>query len=108
LDAKEKRAMVPGMTERERLATDTRLWEWLAAATVGPTLTSVSPVAPVAASAQRSRLFSRLARDGLATARIIGSRVGLIQPLLTGAPSALPSGSAIAGGEVHFDPARME
>ena len=32
--------MVPGMTERERLAADVRLYSWLADATLGPTLTA--------------------------------------------------------------------
>ena len=45
--------MVPGMTERERLAADVRLCTWLADARLGPTLTAVSP-AGVKTSVPRS------------------------------------------------------
>jgi hypothetical protein len=79
-DAKEKRAMVPGMTERERLAADVRLCMWLADATLGPTRTSVSPTATT--SAHRSPLFSRVGWDGLAMARVMGRWMRLKQPVL--------------------------
>ncbi len=68
--------MVPGMTERERLAADARLCMWLADATLGPTRTAVSPKA-VTISAHRSPLSLRLVRDGLARARVIGRRMRL-------------------------------
>lgn len=73
--------MVPGMTERERLAADVRRLEWLADATLGPTLTAVRPTAPMTTSAHRSQLSVRLVRHGLAMARVMGRRMRLIQPV---------------------------
>jgi hypothetical protein len=67
--------MVPGMTERERLAADVRLYSWLADATLGPTLTGVSPRAAVTTSPRRAPLSLRLVRAGLARARVIGRRM---------------------------------
>jgi hypothetical protein len=74
--AKETRAMVPGMTERERLAADVRLCTWLADATLGPTLTAGSPMMAATTSTPRSQQSSRLVRDGLALARVIVRRCG--------------------------------
>ena len=74
--------MVPGMTERERLAADVRLCMWLADATLGPIRTAVSPTAPATTSAHRSPLSSRLVRDGLAMARGFGRQMGLKPRLL--------------------------
>ena len=74
--------MVPGMTERERLAADVRLYSWLADATLGPTLTGVSPRAAVTTSPRRAPLSVRLIRDGLARAGVIGRRMRLKEQVL--------------------------
>jgi hypothetical protein len=54
--------MVPGMTERERLANDARRLEWLADAVLGPTLR-----VPSSSRARRSRLTA-MCRHGLSAA----------------------------------------
>jgi hypothetical protein len=64
--------MVPGMTERERLAADVRLCAWLADARFGPALTAVSPMARVTVTERPLELPRRLVRGALAVARGIG------------------------------------
>jgi hypothetical protein len=72
--------MVPGMTERERLATDVRRLEWLADATLGP----VGSGYALAPTAQRREPHPALPlglwRRGLSSARVLGQRVRLLQP----------------------------
>ena len=70
--------MVPGMTERERLAADVRLCEWLADARLSPALTAVSPMGRVMEPSRRPRLPLRLMRSGLAMAQGVTRCIRLI------------------------------
>ncbi len=72
--------MVPGMTERDRLASDVRLCEWLAESRLGPTLTAVSPMGRVTASGCRPELLFTLVRRGIAVARALRQRIRPMQP----------------------------
>lgn len=68
--------MVPGMTERERLAADARLCAWLAESRYGPTLTAVSPLARVTDAERRPRLPLELGRRAFAAARALARLIG--------------------------------
>lgn len=68
--------MVPGMTERERLAADVRRAEWLAEAMLEPELASR---APGPQQAQQVRPLSRFLAAAAARVR----RLGLLRPKLT-------------------------
>jgi hypothetical protein len=72
--------MVPGMTERERLAADARRLEWLADATLGPTRIGIAMHEPTKVSMPRPALPIGIWRRGLSSARILGQRVRLLQP----------------------------
>jgi hypothetical protein len=67
--------MVPGMTERDRLAADVRLCMWLADATLGPTLKAGPAKGAGRPSVRGSPLSWRLVRDGIARARDIQRRM---------------------------------
>ena len=79
--------MVPGMTERERLAADVRLCSWLADATLGPTLKSGWAKGAGRTSVRGSPLSRRLVRDGLARARAIARRSRRIKQVLERSPT---------------------
>ena len=63
--AREKSEMVPGMTERERLAADMQRLEWLADATFGPTHLPRPPSPPAVPTGTRHSLpLGFCIRDG--------------------------------------------
>ena len=72
--------MVPGMTERERLAADMRRLEWLSDAVIGPTWMAHESGLPEVASGSRPVLPFGTWRRGLASALVFGKRVRLLQP----------------------------
>lgn len=78
--------MVPGMTERERLAADLRRLDWLADATLGPARIGRPLMAPPSPSTMRPLLPVGLWRGGLSSARVLGQRFRLLSP----APGAPP------------------
>ena len=71
--------MVPGMTERERLAADMRRLEWLAEAQLGPARVSWTPTRTVTAGS-RPALPLGLWRRGIASALVLGQRVRMLRP----------------------------
>lgn len=83
--------MVPGMTERDRLAADVRRIEWLADATLGPARIGRQPSAPATTSMARPSLPIGLWRRGLSSARVLGQRIRLLQP----APGGLTAGRVL-------------
>jgi len=76
--------MVPGMTERERLAADLRRLEWLADAQLGPTRVSWPLARGGATALSRPTLPVGLWRRGIASALVFGKRIRLVRPGLTG------------------------
>jgi hypothetical protein len=86
--------MVPGMTERERLATDARRLEWLAEATLGPARIEYATAPPSTEPRRRLELPIGLWRRGLSSARVLGQRVRLIPP--TASPSFARRGTVPA------------
>ena len=79
--------MVPGMTERERLAADVRRIAWLADATLGPARIGRQLSVPSTTSTVRPTLPVGLWRRGLSSARVLGQRIRLQQPA-PGGPTA--------------------
>lgn len=79
--------MVPGMTERERLAADTRRLEWLADARFGPP-TFAAPAKP-----NRAISLLALVRLGLAAALIFGRRVRALPGQESASPARAPASS---------------
>jgi hypothetical protein len=77
--AKEKSEMVPGMTERERLAADVQRLEWLADATLGPGRHSQPPGADVP-SGSRYAVPLGLCRRGFAMVHGLHQRIRTIRP----------------------------
>ena len=90
---KENSPMVPGMTERERLATDVQRLEWLADAVRGPTrlLRSTSP--PVVPSGTRRSVPLGLCGRSFALMHDLGRRLRAIRP------SSVWSGTKSATGQ---------
>jgi hypothetical protein len=81
--------MVPGMTERERRASDLRRVDWLADAYLGPSrLVADGPRTPAPPAGQVPVSLANLWRRGLAAARVLGARI-----------RALPDGKSLSGGE---------
>lgn len=82
--------MVPGMTERERLAADVRRLEWLADATLGPAGRMRAPT-----PANEPALPLGIWRGGLTAALLLGQRIHWRQeigePRLRQAPSPIQS-----------------
>jgi hypothetical protein len=72
--------MVPGMTERDRLAADVRRLAWLADATLGPARIGNAAQEPKEKSMPRPALPIGIWRRGLSSARILGQRIRLLQP----------------------------
>ena len=72
--------MVPGMTERERLAADVRRLAWLAEAAIGPTRIGRDAGPRLARGELRPSLPIGLWRRGLSSARVLGQRVRLLHP----------------------------
>lgn len=72
--------MVPGITERDRLAADIRRLDWLADATLGPTRIGCAISPAPAAGTPRFSLPIGLWRRGLTSARVLGQRIRLLQP----------------------------
>ena len=72
--------MIPGMTERDRLANDVRVLEWLADATVGPV--GIGARRPLTPAVARKRFAFPLGawRRGLAAAFVLGQRIRAIDP----------------------------
>jgi hypothetical protein len=73
--------MVPGMTERDRRIADMQRLAWLADATVGPTRIGFSATTPAPSPKPRWALPIALWRHGLASARVLGQRIRLNQPI---------------------------
>jgi hypothetical protein len=71
--------MVPGMTERERLAADAQRLEWLADATLRPARIS-RPARPAVPSGSRSTVPLGFCRHGCALAHGLGWRIRTIRP----------------------------
>jgi hypothetical protein len=71
--------MVPGMTERERLAADVQRLEWLADATLGPRLLSPPPRLSIP-SGSRYAVPLGLCHRGFAIAHGLGQRIRIIRP----------------------------
>lgn len=85
--SEETTIMVPGMTERERLAADTMRLAWLADATLGPTHIGNASHKPAKVSESRLALLGGIWMRGLSSARNLGQRIRRLPP----APSvALP------------------
>ncbi len=72
--------MVPGMAERERLAAETRLHEWLAGTTIGPARIGHPPGGIALRPGGGAVLPPGIWRRGLLSARVFGKRITLIQP----------------------------
>lgn len=72
--------MVPGMTERERLAVDLRRLEWLSDAVIGPARITYKPGSASISSGDRADLPLGIWRRGLASVLVLGKRVRLTQP----------------------------
>jgi hypothetical protein len=75
--------MVPGMSERERLATEMQRMVWLADAVLGPSRLPAGPIVPLGS---RYDLLVGLCRRGIAMALGLGRRacrrsLRLIRPL---------------------------
>jgi hypothetical protein len=71
--------MVPGMSERERLAADVQRLEWLAEATLGPGRVS-RPPRPAVPSGSPYIVPLGLCRRGFALAHGLGQRIHTIRP----------------------------
>lgn len=71
--------MVPGMTERERLAADVRRLEWLADARLGPGRCS-RPSRPAIPSGSRSTVPLGVCRRGFALAHGLDRRIRTVRP----------------------------
>ena len=71
--------MVPGMTERDRLAVDLRRLEWLADATFGPGQ-HPRPAQLAVPSGSRYTVPIGLCRRGLALSDTLRHRVRLVRP----------------------------
>ena len=84
--------MVPGMSERERLAADLRRLDWLADAALGPARIGCALTASPMAEPSRAALPIGLWRRGLSSARVLGQRILLRRP----APAAALSNRASA------------
>ena len=65
--------MVPGMTERERLAADMQRLEWLADATLGPTHLPRPPGPPAVPSGTRHSVPLGLCRRNVALMQGLGT-----------------------------------
>ena len=86
--------MVPGMTERERLAADARRLAWLADATLGPARIGGTAHVPSVAGTPRPVFPIGIWRRGLSSARVLGQRIRLRHPTPGGAlPERLPAPS---------------
>jgi hypothetical protein len=72
--------MVPGITERERLAADVRRLEWLAEARLGPTRVDHSSPRSRGDRPSRPSPALGLTRHGLALALQLMRRVRLLEP----------------------------
>jgi hypothetical protein len=72
--------MVPGMTERERLATDDRRLEWLTDARIGPAHLTSMQGAPRRGDGFRPSLPIGLWRHGLSSVLVLGRRLRLTRP----------------------------
>jgi len=72
--------MVPGMTERDRLAADMHRLAWLADATLGPARIGNTAQGPTKKSMPRPALPIGIWRRGLSSARILGQRIRLLRP----------------------------
>jgi hypothetical protein len=86
--AQEVSSMVPGMTERERLAADVRRLDWLAEARFGP----VQPAATVQLALTASPLSN--GRRALTAMLLLGQRIRSLPSRATPAntePSATPA-----------------
>ena len=77
---------MPGMTERDRLATDIQRMTWLADAVVGPIRIGHQFGSPPGNVAQRPNLLLGIWRRGLAAARMLGERVQLGSQTATSGP----------------------
>ena len=71
--------MVPGMSERERLAADMQRLEWLADALLGPRQLS-RPRRPAVPSGTRRTVPLDLCRRGFAMAQELNRRIRTIRP----------------------------
>jgi len=72
--------MVPGMAERETLATEMRLQEWLAKATIGPARIG-HPLGGISLRSDRGAVLPPgIWRRGLLAASVIGKRISLVHP----------------------------
>ena len=72
--------MVPGMTERERLAADVQRLEWLADATLGPAQLARPPGPPAVPSGTRHSVPLGLCRRGFVLAHGVGQSIRTIRP----------------------------
>jgi hypothetical protein len=75
--------MVPGMTERERLAADVQRMEWLADARLGPARVSWPLARGGATASPRPTLPLGLWRRGIASALVFGRHIRLARPGLS-------------------------
>jgi hypothetical protein len=80
--------MLPGLTERERRAADLQRLAWLHESMVGPMRAAWAPERSLTAPRTRTVLPIGLWRRGLASARVNGRRLRLLQP---GSAAAVPS-----------------
>lgn len=87
--------MVPGMTERERLAADVRRLEWLADARLGPRQIPSPPDRPAVLSGTRYSVPLGFCRRGFAMALDLSRRVPLIRP-----KSVWPHPGVVPGQEI--------
>jgi len=72
--------MVPGMTERDRLAADVHRLAWLADATLGPARIGTAAQGPPKMNVPCPAMPIGIWRRGLSSARILGQRIRLLKP----------------------------
>ena len=77
--------MVPGMSERDRLAVDASRLAWLADATLGPAHFDHAAKEPAVAIRPRPPLPIGIWRRALSSARILGQRIRPLKPAPEGA-----------------------
>ena len=73
--------MVPGMTERERLAADVQRLQWLADASLGPTHLPRPPGPPAVPSGTRHSVPLGLCRRGFVLAHGLSQRIRTIRSI---------------------------
>ena len=78
--------MVPGMTERERLAADVKRLEWLSDAVLGPRQPPRPPTPPGVPSGVRISVPLDLCRRGFTIVAGLGRRIRTTRPSLDWPP----------------------